>query len=234
MAQSSSLDSLQDPGFSSRWQQCHYDAKHDRRRMGTKISRRPNCKSENSTHGNHGPVQLIQDIYIYICIYIILFAHVTILLIVGRNLHSGVLSGHINDAVKYVWLTQKGTMQCLKVMGKKGAAVAGSCTWHALKWRGRSGRPFAGPSSRRRRARGGCMAARSSASLHDPLMFLSKEGWKCWTADDASAARGTPALDSEIVWCWSDRYFNDISNTVGKPSHIYPKLQVLLTIFHTA
>ena len=51
----------------------------------------------------------------------------------------------------------------LEIMGKKGAAVAGSCTWHALKWRGRSGRPPAGSSSRRRRARGGCKAARSSA-----------------------------------------------------------------------
>lgn len=31
-------------------------------------------------------------------------------------------------------------MERLKVMGKKSAAVAGSCAWHALKWRGRSGR----------------------------------------------------------------------------------------------
>ena len=108
-------------------------------------------------------------------------------------------------------------------LGKKGAAVAGSCTWHALKWRGRSGRLPAGSSSRRRRARGGCMAARSSASLHDPLMFLFNEGWKCWTADDASAARGTPALDSEMVWCWSDRYFNHISKLLKSyPGHLTP------------
>ena len=168
-------------------------------------------------------------------IYIILFAHVTILLIVGRNPSFGSSDWARQRRCKNMYgLTQKGTMQCLKVMGKKGAAVAVSCTWHALKWRGRSGRPPAGSSSRRRRARGSCMAARPSASLHDPWMFLFNESWKCWTADDASAARGTPALDSEMVWCWSDRYFNDISNTVGKPSHIYPKLQVLLTSFHTA
>ena len=125
MVQSSSLDSLQDPVFSSRWQQCHYDAKHDRGRMGTKISRRPNCKSENSTHGNHGPVQLIQDIYIYMYIYIILFAYVTILLIVGRNPSFGSSEwAHQRRCKNMYGLTQKGTMQCLKVMGKKGR---GSC-----------------------------------------------------------------------------------------------------------